>query len=90
MPDNFFLYIFTRAGITYLIRMLPLVLIKREIKNQFILSFLHYVPYAVLSVMTIPAIFNSTDYALSATVGFVIAVALSYMGKALTTVALLS
>ena len=46
------------AGGTYLIRMLPLVLIKKKLKNRFFKSFLYYIPYAVLSVMTIPAIFS--------------------------------
>ena len=90
MQNNFFVYLIVTAGITYLIRMLPLVLIKKEIKNRFILSFLHYIPYAVLAVMTIPAIFYSTSYLLSACVGFAIALILSYFGKSLTTVAILS
>lgn len=90
MTDNFFVYLLLMAGITYLIRMLPLLLIKREIKNRFILSFLHYVPYAVLAVMTIPAIFYSTSDLLSACVGLAIALVLSYCGRSLTTVALVS
>ena len=49
------------AGVTYLVRMLPLVLVKKKIENRFInLLFLYYVPYAVLAVMTVPAIFSST------------------------------
>ena len=55
--DGFFVYILVMAGITYLIRMLPMVLIKKKITNRFVLSFLHYIPYTVLSVMTVPAIF---------------------------------
>lgn len=90
MQNNFWVSLFLMAGVTYLIRMLPLVLIKKEIKNRFLLSFLHYIPYAVLAVMTIPAIFTSTDHLFSAVIGFVVALALSYFGKSLTTVALLS
>lgn len=75
------------AGITYLVRMLPLVLLKRKITNKFILSFLHYVPYAVLSVMTIPAIFATTSYVLSAILGFAVAMILSYFEKSLLIVA---
>ena len=58
MPDGkFLLYLLVMAGVTYLVRMIPMVLIKEKIKNKFILSFLHYIPYTVLSVMTVPACF---------------------------------
>lgn len=87
---TFPLYLLTMAGVTYLIRMLPLVLIKKKITNRFLLSFLHYIPYAVLSVMTIPAIFSSTSHILSAGAGFVIALILSYMERSLLTVAAFS
>ena len=90
MQSNFWIYLLTTAGVTYLVRMLPLVLIKKEIKNRFILSFLHYIPYAVLAVMTVPAIFNSTDHLLSAIAGCGIAIILAYFGKSLTNVALLA
>ena len=83
----FWLYLLTMAGVTYLIRMLPLVLIKRRIQNRFVLSFLYYIPYAVLSVTTIPAIFYSTSYTISAIAGFVVAVVLSLKNKSLLTVA---
>lgn len=83
-------YLIAMAGITYLIRMLPLVLVKKKIKNKFILSFLYYIPYAVLTVMTIPAIFYSTSYTVSAIVGFLVALTLSYMNKSLVTVAIFS
>ena len=75
------------AGVTYLIRMVPLVLVKKKIKNRFIRSFLYYVPYAVLGVMTIPSIFYSTDNILSAAAGFVVAVVLAFFEKSLLTVA---
>ena len=75
------------AGVTYLIRMLPLVLIKKKIQNRFLLSFLYYIPYAVLSVMTIPAIFYSTPHTLSAAIGFCVAVIFSIRKKSLLTVA---
>ena len=86
MP-NFWFYLLTMAGITYLIRMLPLVLIKKKIKNKFVLSFLYYIPYAVLSVMTIPAIFTSTTYVIAAVIGFAVAMLLSYFEKSLVVVA---
>ena len=86
----FLLYLLVAAGITYLIRMLPFVLIKKKITNKTILSFLHYVPYTVLAVMTVPAIFSSTSSVFSAVCGFFLAVALSLRGKSLLTVALFS
>ncbi|MBE7046631.1 MAG: AzlD domain-containing protein [Ruminococcaceae bacterium] len=84
---KFLVYLICMAGITYLIRMIPFVLFKKEIKNKYVLSFLHYIPYAVLSVMTIPAIFNSTENIWSAIVGTVTAVILAFMEKSLLTVA---
>lgn len=87
---SFGIYLLVMAGITYLIRMLPIVLIKRRIKNRYLLSFLYYIPYAVLSVMTIPAIFYSTSSKISAIVGFVVAVGLAYFEKSLLTVAAFS
>ncbi|MBQ4137261.1 MAG: AzlD domain-containing protein [Clostridia bacterium] len=90
MKYNFFIYLAVMAGITYLIRMLPFVLVKEKIKNRFILSFLHYIPYAVLTVMTIPAIFTSTSSAISASIGFVVAVILAYFNGSLLKVAAFS
>ncbi len=86
----FWLYLLVCAGITYLIRMLPLVLMKKKIQNRFLLSFLYYMPYAVLSVMTIPAIFSSTANTVSAVCGFLVALILSYFEKSLVTVAAFS
>lgn len=83
---TFFLYLLVTAGVTYLIRMLPLVLMKKKIRNRFLLSFLHYIPYSVLAVMTIPAIFYATEL-IPAIAGFLIAVILAYRGKSLLTVA---
>lgn len=88
--SRFVLYLIVMAGITYLIRLLPILLIKKEIKNRFVLSFLHYIPYTVLTVMTIPAIFTSTSYFISAAIGFLAAVILSYLERSLTEVAIAS
>ena len=85
--EHFWLYLMVTAGTTYLMRMLPLVLMKGKIRNRFILSFLHYIPYAVLSVMTIPAIFFATGSLLSAAAGFVIAMILAWRGGSLLQVA---
>lgn len=82
------IYIFVMAGVTYLIRMLPFTLFRKKIKSQFLRSFLYYIPYAVLSAMTIPAIFYSTGDIVTAVAGTVIAVVLSYFNQPLIVVAL--
>ena len=61
MEPNVYLYIAVVAGVTYLIRVLPLTLIRREINNTFLRSFLYYVPYVTLAAMTFPAILHATD-----------------------------
>ena len=67
---------------------MPLILIKRKIKNRFILSFLHYMPYAVLSVMTVPAVFFATDHIFSAVAGVAVALLLAFRRRDLLTVAI--
>ena len=84
---KFLVYLLVMAGVTYLVRMLPLVLVKEKITNRFLLSFLHYVPIAVLSVMTIPAVFYATSNIYSAVAGFAVAVILAYFGRSLLMVA---
>lgn len=91
MPDGkFLLYLLVMAGVTYLVRMIPMVLIKEKIKNEFILSFLHYIPYTVLSVMTVPACFYATDSPITAAVGFIVAVIAAFFERSLIQVAVLS
>ncbi len=87
---EFALYLLVMAGITYLIRMLPMVLFKEKIKNRFVLSFLYYVPYAVLSAMVVPAIFYASGNIIAAAIGFAVAVAVAFFGKGLVTVAICS
>lgn len=82
------IYMVIMAGVTYLIRMIPLALVKKKIKNRFIKSFLAYVPYAVLSAMTFPAVFYSTDSVVSATIGTAVSLCLAYFGRGLLTVAI--
>ncbi len=60
MKPNVYIYILVMAGVTYLIRMLPLVLFKKEITSSYVKSFLYYVPYACLAAMTFPAILTAT------------------------------
>ena len=81
-------YILVMAGVTYLIRMIPFTLFRRKIKSRFIRSFLYYIPYAVLSAMTIPAIFYSTGSLASALVGTAVALALAWLRQPLIVVAL--
>lgn len=76
------------AGVTYLLRMLPVTIFRKKIENRFVRSFLAYVPYAVLAAMTIPDIFFATASLVSATLGLAAAILLSYKGKSLLTVAL--
>ena len=88
MSHNIYVYILVMAGVTYLIRMLPLVLFHREITSPFVKSFLYYVPYACLAAMTFPAILFSTASVISAVVGFAVALIAAYKEKSLLTVAL--
>lgn len=81
-------YVGIMAGVTYLIRALPLVLFRKKIKNRFVISFLYYIPYAVLSAMTFPAIFASTSSPFSAAAGLIIGAVLAYFERGLLTVAL--
>lgn len=78
------------AGVTYLIRMIPLSLVRGKIKSNFIKSFLFYIPYAVLSAMTFPAVFSATGNYVSSAIATVVAVILAYFEKGLLTVALSS
>ncbi|MFR5601890.1 MAG: AzlD domain-containing protein [Lachnospiraceae bacterium] len=76
------------AGMTYLIRVLPMAIFRKRIQNVFIQSFLAYVPYAVLSAMTFPAILYATGSKLSAGAGCAAAVVLAYFNRSLLTVAI--
>ena len=85
---NIVIYIAVMAGVTYLIRMIPFTVFRKKIKSRFFRSFLHYIPYAVLSAMTVPAIFYSTGSIPTAVAGTAAAVVLAYLGKPLIVVAL--
>ena len=88
MVNNIVLAIVTMALVTYLIRVTPLVLIRREIKNRTVRSFLYYVPYVTLSVMTFPAILSATAVLWSALAALTVAVVLSLCRCKLPVVAL--
>ena len=85
---TYLLYLAVMAGVTYLIRMLPLTVFRKEIKSVFVKSFLHYVPYAVLAAMTIPAVLESTGDIRTAIVGTVVAIVMAWRGHGLLTVAI--
>ena len=76
------------AGVTYLVRMIPFTLFRKQVKSRFIKSVLFYLPYAVLSAMTIPTIFYSTGNLTSALVGTAVAVVVAFFDKPLIVVAL--
>ena len=82
------IYIAVMAGVTYLVRMIPFTAFRKQIKSRFIKSILYYLPYAVLSAMTVPAIFYSTGNLKSAIVGTVVAVVIAFFEKPLIIVAL--
>lgn len=90
MNSRIYLYILVMAGVTYLIRVIPLTLIRREIKSPFIRSFLYYVPYVTLSVMTFPDILSATKTVWSAAGALLTAAFLAYKGKSLLKVSLMA
>lgn len=82
-----YIYILAMAVTTYLIRVIPLTVWKKPIKNRFVRSFLHYVPTACLTAMTFPAILTATTYVLSGIVGLAVAATLALKNKGLVIVA---
>ena len=82
-------YIAVMAGVTYLIRVLPLTLIRRDIKNVTIRSFLYYVPYVTLAVMTFPSIMSATQTPLSGLAALLVGIALAWRGASLFKVSVL-
>lgn len=85
---TFFIYLAVMTGVTYLIRVIPYVCMRKEVKNPFFKSFLGYIPYTVLAVMTVPAILSSTEHLVSAIAGLVVGIVLAWFEKGLLTVAL--
>ena len=90
MNHNIYIYILIMTAVTYLVRMLPLALIRREIKNRTIRSFLYYVPYVTLSVMTFPAILSETGSIWSGWAALITGIVLAWKGKGLFWVAISS
>ena len=90
MEHNIYIYMLIMAGVTYLIRVLPLTLIRKEIKSTFIRSFLYYVPYVTLSVMTFPAIIEATQNPVAAAIAFIVAILLAWFGHSLFQVSVIA
>ena len=90
MKHNVYVYIFVMFAVTYLIRVLPLTLIRKPITNRFIRSFLFYVPYVTLEVMTFPNIIHATNVPLAGLLALIAGIALAWSGKSLFVVAVLS
>lgn len=82
-----YIYIILMSVTTYLLRVLPLTLIRGRIKSRFVSSFLYYIPCACLAAMTFPAILSATDSIISGTVGFAVAFLLAYFERSLVVVA---
>ncbi len=87
MQNNVYIYIAVMAAVTFLIRVLPLTLIRKKITNVTLRSFLYYVPYVTLSVMTFPAIIEATNSVWSGVAALVTGVLLAYFGVSLFGVA---
>lgn len=90
MNHNIYICILAMALATYAIRVIPLTFIRKEIKNQYIKSFLYYVPYVTLAVMTFPAILTATQSIWSGVVALLVAIVMSWRGRNLFQVAVAS
>lgn len=84
------LYILVMAGVTYIIRMIPMVFFRKKITSRYILSLLYYIPYSVLSAMTFPQIFYATGNIWTALIGTIIAIVASICKLSLIIVAILA
>ena len=90
MRHYVYIYIFIMAAVTFLIRVLPLTLIRKKITNVTLRSFLYYVPYVTLAVMTFPAIIEATNSVWSGLAALIVGVLLAYFGVSLFGVAVCS
>lgn len=89
MTHNIYIYILIMGGVSYLIRVLPLTLIRKPLKNQFLQSFLYYVPYVTLAVMTFPAILHATQSPASGALALIVGIVAAWFGTGLLPVAVL-
>lgn len=89
MKHNIYVYLAIMAGVTYAIRVLPLTLIRKQIKNKFLKSFLYYVPYVTLAVMTFPAIMDATGSPIAGAVALIVGIVAAWLGAGLFPVSVL-
>ena len=87
MSHNPYIYILIMAGVSFAIRALPLTLIRKQIKNRFLQSFLYYVPYVTLAVMTFPAILEATQSPVAGAVALIVGIVAAWLGASLFQVA---
>ncbi len=87
MKNNIYIYILVAAAVTYAIRTIPLTLLRKPISNKFIRSFLYYVPYVTLAVMTVPAIFETTDSFFAGFLAFAVGIIIAWLTENLFLVA---
>lgn len=80
MSGNTYIYIAVMAIVSFLIRVLPLTLIRKQIKNKFLKSFLYYVPYVTLAVMTVPAIVHATQSPIAGLVALLVGIVVAWFG----------
>lgn len=85
--NKIFIMVLIMASITYLLRVLPITLIRKKVKSPYINAFLNYVPFAILGALTIPDVLYSTQDIVSAVLGTIVAFVVAYMGRGLLTVA---
>ena len=88
MTHNIYVYIFVMAAVSYAIRVLPLTLIRKQITSRFLRSFLYYVPYVTLAVMTFPAIIHAAQYPIAGAAALLVGVVLAWLGAGLFPVAI--
>ena len=81
--EQIYIYLFVMSAVTIAIRLVPLTLIRGQVHNQFIRSFLYYVPYVTLAVMTFPAILSATQTPISGALAFAAGIALAWYGASL-------
>ncbi len=89
MTHDIYIYLLIMAAVTFAIRVLPLTLIRKQIKNQFLQSFLYYVPYVTLSVMTFPAVMDATQSPVAGAAALLVGVIFAWLGAGLFPVSLL-
>lgn len=89
MTHDIYIYIFLMASVTYAIRVLPLTLIRKQIKNRFLKSFLYYVPYITLAVMTFPSILDATQSPIAGAAALVVGIVAAWLGAGLFPVSVL-